>query len=171
MSNPFPYFNSSPEVIRLIIITRFRRATSQIGSPSAGSTSATRPFGSGRTGSARCSPLRRRIITAYGEAETRREAVERGAADLFTRPIDFTRDRPPDRGCDEAGMTAKIPVVTSQIISRRTTLSVLNFAASEAVHREVRQQERAGSGGSGATAAFRLTTANLAQASRSSPRT
>ena len=29
------------------------------------------------------------MITAYGDAETRREAVERGAAGLFTKPIDF----------------------------------------------------------------------------------
>ncbi len=29
------------------------------------------------------------IITAYGDAETRRKAVERGAAGLFTKPIDF----------------------------------------------------------------------------------
>ena len=29
------------------------------------------------------------MITAYGDAETRRRAVERGAAGLFTKPIDF----------------------------------------------------------------------------------
>ena len=29
------------------------------------------------------------LITAYGDAETRRTAVERGAAGLFTKPIDF----------------------------------------------------------------------------------
>jgi DNA-binding NtrC family response regulator len=29
------------------------------------------------------------MITAYGDAETRREAVERGAVDVFTKPIDF----------------------------------------------------------------------------------
>jgi CheY-like chemotaxis protein len=29
------------------------------------------------------------MITAYGDAETRRMAVERGAAGLFTKPIDF----------------------------------------------------------------------------------
>jgi CheY-like chemotaxis protein len=29
------------------------------------------------------------MITAYGDAETRRTAVERGAAGLFTKPIDF----------------------------------------------------------------------------------
>ena len=29
------------------------------------------------------------MITAYGDAETRREAMERGAAGLFTKPIDF----------------------------------------------------------------------------------
>ena len=29
------------------------------------------------------------MITAYGDAETRRKAIERGAADLFTKPIDF----------------------------------------------------------------------------------
>jgi len=29
------------------------------------------------------------MITAYGDAETRRKAVERGAAGLFTKPIDF----------------------------------------------------------------------------------
>ena len=37
------------------------------------------------------------MITAYGDAETCRKAVERGAAGLFTKPIDFQpqgRDRP-----------------------------------------------------------------------------
>jgi CheY-like chemotaxis protein len=29
------------------------------------------------------------MITAYGDAETRRKAAERGAAGLFTKPIDF----------------------------------------------------------------------------------
>ena len=29
------------------------------------------------------------MITAYGDAETRRRAVEAGAAGLFTKPIDF----------------------------------------------------------------------------------
>ena len=29
------------------------------------------------------------MITAYGDEETRRRAVERGAAGLFTKPIDF----------------------------------------------------------------------------------
>jgi len=29
------------------------------------------------------------MITAYCDAETRREAVKRGAADLFTKPIDL----------------------------------------------------------------------------------
>jgi CheY-like chemotaxis protein len=29
------------------------------------------------------------MITAYGDDETRRRAVERGAAGLFTKPIDF----------------------------------------------------------------------------------
>ena len=29
------------------------------------------------------------MITAYGDAETRRKAVEHGAAGLFTKPIDF----------------------------------------------------------------------------------
>lgn len=29
------------------------------------------------------------MITAYGDAETRKKAVERGAADLLTKPIDF----------------------------------------------------------------------------------
>jgi CheY-like chemotaxis protein len=29
------------------------------------------------------------MFTAYGDAETRRKAVERGAAGLFTKPIDF----------------------------------------------------------------------------------
>src|SRR3984893_10823472 len=62
MSNPFRYFNSSPEVIRLVVMntcdTRCRCATSRICWPSAGSTSATRPSGSGGTGLARCSPPR-----------------------------------------------------------------------------------------------------------------
>jgi CheY-like chemotaxis protein len=29
------------------------------------------------------------MITAYGDAETRRKALERGAQDLLTKPIDF----------------------------------------------------------------------------------
>jgi len=29
------------------------------------------------------------MITAYGDAETRRKAIERGAMDLLTKPIDF----------------------------------------------------------------------------------
>ena len=29
------------------------------------------------------------MITAYGDAETRRKAVEAGAAGVFTKPIDF----------------------------------------------------------------------------------
>jgi CheY-like chemotaxis protein len=29
------------------------------------------------------------MITAYGDAETKREALERGADDLLTKPIDF----------------------------------------------------------------------------------
>jgi DNA-binding NtrC family response regulator len=30
------------------------------------------------------------MITAYGDIETRRKALERGATDLLTKPIDFT---------------------------------------------------------------------------------
>jgi CheY-like chemotaxis protein len=30
------------------------------------------------------------MITAYGDAETRRKAIERGAEGLLTKPIDFT---------------------------------------------------------------------------------
>jgi CheY-like chemotaxis protein len=30
------------------------------------------------------------MITAYGDAETRRKAIERGAQGLLTKPIDFT---------------------------------------------------------------------------------
>jgi CheY-like chemotaxis protein len=33
------------------------------------------------------------MITAYGDAETRRKALERGAAGLFTKPIDFVQLR------------------------------------------------------------------------------
>ena len=29
------------------------------------------------------------MITAYGDAETKRKALERGAEGLFTKPIDF----------------------------------------------------------------------------------
>jgi CheY-like chemotaxis protein len=29
------------------------------------------------------------MITAYGDAETRRKALERGAVDVLTKPIDF----------------------------------------------------------------------------------
>jgi FixJ family two-component response regulator len=46
------------------------------------------------------------MITAYGDAETRRKAIERGAVGLLTKPIDFALlrheidtswDRPHDR--------------------------------------------------------------------------
>ena len=30
------------------------------------------------------------MITAYGDAETRRKAIERGAEALLTKPLDFT---------------------------------------------------------------------------------
>jgi DNA-binding response OmpR family regulator len=30
------------------------------------------------------------MITAYGDAETKRKALDRGAASLLTKPIDFT---------------------------------------------------------------------------------
>ncbi len=30
------------------------------------------------------------MITAYGDAETRRKAIERGAEGLLTKPIDFS---------------------------------------------------------------------------------
>jgi DNA-binding response OmpR family regulator len=30
------------------------------------------------------------MITAYGDPETRRKAIESGATDLLTKPIDFT---------------------------------------------------------------------------------
>ena len=30
------------------------------------------------------------MITAYGDPETRRKAIEQGAADLLSKPIDFT---------------------------------------------------------------------------------
>ena len=33
------------------------------------------------------------MITAYGDAETRRTAIERGAAKLLTKPIDFAQLR------------------------------------------------------------------------------
>ena len=33
------------------------------------------------------------MITAYGDAETRRKAIEHGAADLLTKPIDFVQLR------------------------------------------------------------------------------
>jgi CheY-like chemotaxis protein len=33
------------------------------------------------------------MITAYGDAETRRKAIEAGAADLLTKPIDFAQLR------------------------------------------------------------------------------
>ena len=33
------------------------------------------------------------MITAYGDAETRRKAIERGAVDLLTKPIDFALQR------------------------------------------------------------------------------
>ena len=33
------------------------------------------------------------MITAYGDAETRKKAAERGAAGLFTKPIDFPEVR------------------------------------------------------------------------------
>jgi CheY-like chemotaxis protein len=33
------------------------------------------------------------MITAYGDAETRRKAIERGAVGLLTKPIDFAQLR------------------------------------------------------------------------------
>jgi CheY-like chemotaxis protein len=33
------------------------------------------------------------MITAYGDAETRRKAIERGAEGLLTKPIDFVQLR------------------------------------------------------------------------------
>ena len=33
------------------------------------------------------------MITAYGDAETRRKAIERGAVGLLTKPIDFAKVR------------------------------------------------------------------------------
>ena len=62
MSNPFRYFNSSPEVIRLVgmMYVRYPLSLRNVEDllASAGSTSATRPSGSGGTGLARCSPPR-----------------------------------------------------------------------------------------------------------------
>ena len=62
MSNPFRYFNSSPEVIRLVVMMYVRYPLSlrnvEICWPSVASTSAMRPSGSGGTGLAQCSPPR-----------------------------------------------------------------------------------------------------------------
>jgi DNA-binding response OmpR family regulator len=33
------------------------------------------------------------MITAYGDAATRKKALERGADDLLTKPIDFSQVR------------------------------------------------------------------------------
>ena len=58
------------------------------------------------------------MITAYGDAETRRKAIEAGAAGLFTKPIDFPELRGEiGRRLDAAtgsAMTAKILVVDDE---------------------------------------------------------
>jgi putative transposase len=60
MSNPFRYFNSSPEVIRLVVMmyVRYPLSLRNVEDLLAerGSTSATRPSGSGGIGLAQCSP-------------------------------------------------------------------------------------------------------------------
>jgi hypothetical protein len=61
MSNPFRYFNSSPEVIRLVVMMYVRYPPSLRnveGLPSVASISAMRPSGSGGTGLAQYSPPR-----------------------------------------------------------------------------------------------------------------
>ena len=62
MSNPFRYFNSSPEVIRLVVMmcARYRLSLPNIEDLLAerGSTSAMRPCGFGGTVLTRCSPRR-----------------------------------------------------------------------------------------------------------------
>ena len=62
MSNPFRYFNSSPEVIRLVVMMYVRYPLSlrdvEDLLASAGSTLATRRSGSDGTGLAQCSPPR-----------------------------------------------------------------------------------------------------------------
>ena len=62
MSNPFRYFNSSPEIIRLAVLMYVKYPLSLRNVedlwPSAGSTSAMRRSGFGGTDSARCLPLR-----------------------------------------------------------------------------------------------------------------
>ena len=39
------------------------------------------------------------MITAYGDAETKRKALENGAEALLTKPIDFGHVRVPDFKC------------------------------------------------------------------------
>ena len=55
------------------------------------------------------------MITAYGDAETKRKALENGAEALLTKPIDFValarRDRNPARA---GGVTARILVVDDE---------------------------------------------------------
>ena len=62
MSNPFRYFNSSPEVIRLVVMmyVRYPLSLRNVEDLLAdrGIESAMRPSGFGRTGLARCSPPR-----------------------------------------------------------------------------------------------------------------
>ena len=61
MSNPFRYFNSSPEVIRLVVMMYVRYPLSLRNVEdllAERGIDITRPFGSGGTGLARCSPPR-----------------------------------------------------------------------------------------------------------------
>ncbi len=55
------------------------------------------------------------MITAYGDAETKRKALENGAEALLTKPIDFAALRRRDRNAaGNGGVTARILVVDDE---------------------------------------------------------
>ena len=55
------------------------------------------------------------MITAYGDAETKRKALENGAAALLTKPIDFASLRGEiETRLGNGGVTARILVVDDE---------------------------------------------------------
>ena len=60
------------------------------------------------------------MITAYGDAETKRKALENGAEALLTKPIDFAALRGEiDARLGHGGMTRKSSSSTTSRTSRR----------------------------------------------------
>jgi putative transposase len=80
MRNPFRYFNSSPEVIRLVVMmyVRYPLSLRNVEKPSARLTSNMRGPGSGGTGLARCSPQirKKRVAHMRGYPQRRRHLDE-----------------------------------------------------------------------------------------------